>query len=135
MDKVMMVLGTTHNIAVLVAPGRFVAFTVLGIYRLDNPCGGDLQFASGAEALLYIRNHGGEWIAGEPLPEKPEEVWAQFRMYGRPPDEVGFRCGHCLGGWSIGWVDRCSICGAKLAKPQDWVGVKVNQEQSHERMG
>jgi len=74
MDKVVMVLGKSapHIYASLAREGEWLNAAVGGVYRLDDPGCTKLEFKSLPEALVYVRDHGGEWIAGEPLPEKPE---------------------------------------------------------------
>jgi len=126
--KVVMVLGALPCYASLAREGNWLNAAVGGVYRLDDPGCTKLEFKSLPDALAYIRDHGGEWIAGEPLPEKPEEVWAQFRHL-VPGGSAGhtatlYRCGKCLfGRW--GNFGPCPSCGAKLALPQDWVPVRA----------
>jgi len=43
-----------------------------GFYKLDQPNVHTMWFDDRVRALAYIREHGGECLAGEALPEKPE---------------------------------------------------------------
>ena len=128
--KVVMVLGALPCYASLAREGEWLNAAVGGVYRLDDPGCAKVQFRSLPEALTYIRDHGGEWIAGEPLPEKPEDTWALLDV-----GSVGtnrsltipyrYRCGRCLDGWSRTAPQRCCTCGAKLASPQPWGGIRA----------
>ena len=132
MDKVVMVLGHVEAQGTrLVRPScyRMSSFdSLLGVYRLDHPRDTGLAFAGMVEALLYIRDRGGECLAGEPLPEKPEEVWARFAMpeYLCANTPHYYRCGRCLDSWFGNPTrPRCPHCDAKLASSQPWIPVKA----------
>ena len=76
--KVVMVLSFSHPSGQLLRMGAFWSGQIVGVYRLDDPAWTMMEFKSQAEALEYIHNHGGEWIAGEPLP------WVPVRAGGNP---------------------------------------------------
>lgn len=124
MDKVVMVLCGTSQGVRLVKVGQYLMNQVVGIYRLDSREYEGATFADLANALTYIRDHGSERLEGEPLPEKPEEVWAQFE--GRGSNLMfPYVCGRCLNSFSRCNLTHCPRCNAKLAAPQPWVPVRA----------
>jgi len=66
--------------------------TMLGVYLA--PPSTSLCNLALADALEQIRGAGGEWIAGEPLPEPVEETFPAVRLSGR-----------------AGWYWACTQCG------------------------
>ena len=130
MDKVVMVLTYSRALreARLFRDGLTLFGEMRGVYRLDDPDSPTRDFVDIRQALKFIRDHGGEWIAGEPLPEKPEEVWARFAMpeYLCANTPHYYRCGRCLDSWFGNPTrPRCPHCDAKLASSQPWISVRA----------
>jgi len=77
-----------------------------------------------AVALIAIRDAGGEWLAGEKLPEPCEETWPTVR-FGRD----FFCCGQCgIGVPSHPKDNQCPECNTKLSGEVPWNPYPPNKD-------
>ena len=100
------------------------ARTMLGTYQV--PPLTELRHLNLPDMLKRIRDAGGVWESGEPLPEKAEETWPHL-ILPNPGDGHAYACPICCMTWAVTNPKHCT-CGTHLKGTAPWPTIPPNKE-------